>query len=51
MVLSGLSCCADGGICCGELYFLCYKKQGQRVGYMNAQQWFDDEFRRRFARR
>jgi hypothetical protein len=50
-LLSGLSCCVDGGICCGELYFLCYKKQGQRVGYLHGQQWFDDDFRARYGGR
>lgn len=39
----------DGGIRRGSLYFLWYKKHGQRVGFLNGRQWFDDDFRRRHA--
>ena len=35
---------AECGIRHGGLYFLCYKKSGQRAGYENAQQWFDDDW-------
>jgi hypothetical protein len=35
----------DGGICCGCLYFVRYKKPAQRVGYLDARQWFDEDFR------
>ncbi|WP_437799344.1 hypothetical protein [Sorangium sp. So ce693] len=30
------------GVQGGRLYFLCYKKSSQRVGFANAWQWFDD---------
>jgi len=36
----------DGRICDGALQFLLYKKSPQRVGYLDACQWFDDDFRR-----
>jgi hypothetical protein len=48
-LLPGQTARVDGGICRGSLYFLWYKKHGQRVGFLNGQQWFDDEFRRRHA--
>lgn len=47
-----LSCWRDRtecGVRGGSLYFLCYKKASQCVGYANPQQWFDDTFRARFA--
>jgi hypothetical protein len=35
----------DGGIHHGCLYFLCYKRISQIVGFWNTREWFDDEFR------
>lgn len=35
----------DGGVRGGELYFLCYKRVPQRMGFPSATGWFDDEFR------
>jgi hypothetical protein len=35
----------DGGIHHGSLYFLCYKRVAQIVGFWNAQEWFDEAFR------
>lgn len=35
----------DAGIRCGTLFFLCYKRVAQIVGFPNACQWFDDDFR------
>lgn len=36
----------DGRICGTALQFLLYKKSPQRVGYLDACQWFDEDFRR-----
>ena len=38
---------ADGGIRRRALYFLCFKKIGQILGYHDVQRWFDDDFRAR----
>ena len=35
----------DGGIRHQCLYFLCYKRISQLVGFWNAREWFDEEFR------
>ena len=35
----------DGGIHRGGLYFLCYKRVPQLVGFLNAHAWFDEAFR------
>ncbi len=35
----------DAGIHSGSLFFLCYKKISQLVGFFNAQQWFEDNAR------
>ena len=48
-LLAGEADRVDGGVDCGNLYFLWYKKPGQRVGFLNGRQWFDDDFRRRVA--
>jgi hypothetical protein len=40
----------DGGIRGGCLYFLCYKRVSQIVGFWNAREWFDEEFRARHRR-
>lgn len=36
---------AEGGIRGGELWFVCYKRNPQRVGFANAAQWFSDQRR------
>ena len=35
----------DGGIHHEGLYFLCYKRISQIVGFWNGREWFDEEFR------
>lgn len=35
----------DAGIHSGNIFFLCYKKISQLVGFFNAQQWFEDNAR------
>ncbi|MFS8070633.1 MAG: hypothetical protein ACMG6S_30070 [Byssovorax sp.] len=35
----------DGGIHHECLYFLCYKRVSQIVGFWNEREWFDEEFR------
>jgi hypothetical protein len=35
----------DGGIHHGCLYFLCYKRVSQLVGFWNEREWFDEEHR------
>jgi hypothetical protein len=40
----------DGGIRRGCLYFLCYKRVSQIVGFWNAREWFDEEFRAKHQR-
>lgn len=32
----------DGGVRDGEVWFLCYKRCAQRLGFAHAGQWFDD---------
>ena len=36
---------AEGGIRDGELWFCCYKRLSQRVGFANPAQWFSDTAR------
>lgn len=31
----------DGGVRGGVLYFICYKREPHRVGFVNARQWFE----------
>jgi hypothetical protein len=38
---------ADGGIRGGYVYFLCFKKVPEILGYRNSQQWFDEDLRKR----
>ena len=33
---------AEGGIRGGELWFVCYKRTSQQVGFANPAQWFSD---------
>lgn len=40
----------DGGIHHEGLYFLCYKRISQMVGFWNGQEWFDEEFRAKHQR-
>ncbi|MCC6557623.1 MAG: hypothetical protein IT372_32115 [Polyangiaceae bacterium] len=37
---------AEVGVAGGRLYFVRYKKLPQRVGFLNARQWFGDEVKR-----
>ena len=37
---------ADGGVMHGTLYFFLYKRSPSRLGYQNAGNWFDPEFRK-----
>ncbi|MEO6953434.1 MAG: hypothetical protein ABI321_16655 [Polyangia bacterium] len=37
---------ADGGVMHGTLYFFLYKRSPSRLGYQNASNWFDPEFRK-----
>jgi hypothetical protein len=43
--MSGWEERADGGIHNGALVFLCFKKDGQRVGFKDIQGWFGSGFR------
>jgi len=38
---------ADGGVMHGVLYFFLYKKNPNRPGYENAQNWFSDDLKKR----
>ena len=40
---------ADGGIRCGKLYFMCFKRTQQIMGYWAGEQWFEDGFRARLS--
>ena len=39
----------DGGVRNGRLWFLFFKKQPQRVGYEDSQDWFSENLRNHFA--
>jgi hypothetical protein len=39
----------DAGIHAGKIFFLYYKKISQLAGFLNAQEWFEDDVRSRFA--
>jgi hypothetical protein len=41
LLLAGWSERVEGGVHGGRLYFLCYKKAAQRVGFAGEERWFD----------